>query len=130
VRAAAFFGTGWSLTDAVRRMPERSEYVMESNGEKNSIGLTTEDTMQIAGILVGGGILGSLYLLVRRSRNFLSWIVPIGLMAAGISLYLKDRQERVEQSGDQIIAQLDELDPITRAEVVRYVAEHEIERIT
>ena len=103
---------------------------MENNGEKNSMKLASEDTMQIASILVGGGILGSLYLLVRRSRNILSWIVPISLMAAGISLYLKDRQERVERTGDQIIAQLDELDPLARAEVIKYVADHEIERIT
>ena len=103
---------------------------MENNGEKNSMKLTSEDTMQVASILVGGGILGSLYLVVRRSRNLLSWIVSIGLMAAGISLYLKDRQERVELAGDQIIAQLEELDPVTRAEVIKYVADHEIERIT
>ena len=103
---------------------------MEKNGEQSSMKLASEDTMQVASILVGGGILGTLYLLVKRSRNILSWIVSIGLMAAGISLYLKDRQERVERTGDQIIAQLDELDPLTRAEVIKYVADHEIERIT
>ena len=103
---------------------------MENNGEKNSLGLTTEATVKTAGILVGGGILGSLYLLIRRSRNILSWIVPIGLLAGGISMYLKDRQERVEQTGDRIVAQLDELDPLTRAEVIKYVADQEIDKVT
>jgi hypothetical protein len=103
---------------------------MESNSKKNSMKLASEDTMQVASILAGGGILGTLYLLAKRSRSILSWIVSIGLIAAGISLYLKDRRERVERTGDQIIAQLDELDPLTRAEVIKYVADDEIERFT
>ena len=49
----------------------------------------------------------------------------MGMMAAGIDLYLKGRQERIIQTGEQIMSQLDELDPIARAEVVKYVAEQE-----
>jgi hypothetical protein len=50
------------------------------------------------------------------------------MMAEGIDLLMKDRQERIKQTGDQIMSQLDELDPITRAEVVKYLAEQEMDK--
>ena len=103
---------------------------MEDNGETNLKGLTSQDTTEMGWLLVGGGILGSLYLLIRMRRNIFCWIIAVGMVAAGIGLALKDRQQRIEQTGDQIIAQLDELDPITRAEVIKYVADHEIDRVT
>jgi hypothetical protein len=103
---------------------------VESNGEKNSKGLTSQDTMEMGWLLVGGGVLGSLYLLLKKSRNIISWLVAVGMVVGGFDLVLKDRKQRIEQTGDQIIAQLDELDPIARAEVMKYVAEQEIDRVT
>ncbi len=44
--------------------------------------------------------------------------------------YGKFRLERIQQTGDQIIAQLDKLDPIARAQVVKYVADQEFGRVT
>jgi dTDP-D-glucose 4,6-dehydratase len=102
----------------------------ENNGEKNTNWLTSQDTMQMVWLLVGGGTLGSLYLIVKKNRNIFSWIIPVGMMAAGIDLLLKDRQERIKQTGDQIMSQLDELDPIARAEVVKYLAEQEKEKLS
>jgi hypothetical protein len=102
----------------------------ENNGEKNTNWLTSQDTMQMVWLLVGGGTLGSLYLIVKKNRNIFSWIIPVGMMAAGIDLLLKDRQERIKQTGDQIMSQLDELDPIARAEVVKYLAEKEMDKLS
>ena len=103
---------------------------MENNGEKNTKRVTSKEKIQMAWFLVGGGVLGSLYLLIKRTQNVFSWIIPVGMMAAGVDLYLKDRQERIKQTGDQIMSQLDELDPIARAELVKYLAEQEKGRIS
>ena len=103
---------------------------MENNGEINTKRVTSQEKIQMAWFLVGGGVLGSLYLLIKRTRNVLSWSIPVGMMAAGVDLYLKDRQERIKQTGDQIMSQLDELDPIARAEVVKYLAEQEKDKIS
>ena len=103
---------------------------MEDSHEKSSKGLTSQDTMEMGWLLVGGGILGSLYLLIKKSRNIFPWIIAVGMVVGGFDLVLKDRQERIEQTGEQIIAQLDELDPIARAEVVKYLADQEIGRIS
>jgi hypothetical protein len=67
---------------------------------------------------------------MKKSRNILSWIIAVGMVAAGFDLVLKDRQQRIQRTGDQIIAQLDELDPVAKAQVVKYVAEQEMDKIT
>lgn len=88
-----------------------------------------QETTQLAGLLVGGGILGGIYLLLKKSRKIVSWIIPIGLIVAGLDILFNDQKARVQMTGDQIIAELDGLDPITKAEVIKYVADHEIKRI-
>ena len=107
-----------------------ADEMMENNGEKNTNLLASQDTVRMAWLLVGGGTLGSLYLIVKRNRHIFSWLIPVGMMAAGIDLLLKDRQERIEQTGDQIMSQLDELDPVARAQVVKYLAEQEKEKLS
>jgi hypothetical protein len=99
---------------------------MENDGEKNTAMLTSQDTVRMAYLLVGGTF-GLLYLIVKKKRNIFSWIIPLGMIAEGIDLLLKARQERIKKTGDQIMSQLDELDPITRAEVVKYLAEQEMD---
>jgi hypothetical protein len=101
---------------------------MENNGEKDTKQPISPDKMQMAWLLAGSGALGSLYLLLKKERNIFSWIIPVGMMAVGIDILLKNREERIKRTGDQIIAELDELDPIARAEVVKYIVDQKIER--
>jgi hypothetical protein len=103
--------------------------MMENNGEKNTNWMTSQDAVRLAYLLVGG-TLSLLYLLVKKNRNIFSWIVPLGMIAEGIYLLLKARQERIKQTGDHIMSQLDELDPIARAEVVKYLTEKEMDKIS
>lgn len=104
--------------------------MMENNDEKNAKQLTNQDTMQMATFLVGGGTLWFLYLLIKRNWNIFSWFISVGMVAAGVDLILKERQKRIKQTGDEIMSQLDELDPVARAEVVKYLADQEMERIS
>ena len=104
--------------------------MMVNNEEKDTKQLVSQDTMQMAGLLVFGGFLGSLFLLIKRNWNIFSWFISVGMVAAGIDLYMKERQKRIEQTGDQIMAELDELDPVARAEVIKYLADQEIEKIS
>ena len=103
---------------------------MENNDEKKIKQLTSQDTMQLVLLLVGGGTLGSVYLLLKRNRNIISWLIPVGMIAVGIDLFLSERQEGIIKTGDEIMAQLDELDPIARAEVVKYLVDQEMGRIS
>jgi hypothetical protein len=102
----------------------------EQNVQKSTEGLSNQDTMQLVWLLVGGGTLGSVYLLLKRNQNIFSWLIPVGLIAVGIELFLSERQEGIKATGDEIIDLLDELDPIARAEVVKYIVDQEMERIS
>lgn len=91
-------------------------------------GQSKQDTMQLVWLLVGGGALGSIYLLIKKNYNSFSWLIPIGMIASGFGLYMNQRQKIITQTGDDIMSQLDELDPIARAEVIKYMADQEMER--
>jgi hypothetical protein len=97
---------------------------------KNAEVSKSSDEMRMAGLLVGGGIIGSLYLLVTKNRSLFSWLVPLGMTAVGVDLFMKERTKQIQLTGDQIIAQLAELDPIARARVAKYVADQELGRLS
>ena len=102
----------------------------EQKVQKSTKGLSNQDTMQLVWFLVGGGALSSIYLLIKRNYSFFSWLIPVGMIVSGIGLYMNERQKLIRQTGDQIMAELDELDPIARAQVVAYVAEQEIDKVS
>lgn len=101
---------------------------MENVQERKTKEWTDMETMQVGWILISGGFIGSVYLAIRRSRNILSWLMGVGLVVVGFVLFLMERQKRIKKTGDDILAQLDELDPLARAEVVKYMADQEMER--
>jgi uncharacterized membrane protein YfcA len=102
--------------------------MMENVQERKTKDWTDMETMQVGWILISGGFIGSVYLAIRRSRNILSWLMGVGLVVVGFVLFLMERQKRIKKTGDDILAQLDELDPLARAEVVKYMADQEMER--
>ncbi len=102
----------------------------EQKVQKSTEGPSNQDTMQLVWLLVGGGTLSSIYLLIKRNYNFFSWLIPVGMIASGLGLYMNERQKLITQTGDEIISQLDELDPIARAEVVKYMADQKMGRIS
>ena len=65
----------------------------------------------------------------RGYRLLVTWIIPVGMLVVGTDLLLKERNELISQTGDQIIAQLDELDPIAEHRVAKYLADQEVGRI-
>ena len=105
--------------------------MMENTSENTQLQVAkkNQEAAQLAGLLVGGGVLGGIYLLLKKNHRIVSWIIPVGLILAGIDMFFNEQQARVQLTGEQIIAELDSLDPITKAEVIKYVADHEIKRI-
>jgi hypothetical protein len=101
----------------------------EQKVHKSTEGLSKQDTMQLVWLLIGGGALSSIYLLIKRNYNSFSWLIPMGMIISGIGLYMNERQKLITQTGDDIMSQLDELDPIARAEVIKYMADQEKERL-
>lgn len=80
--------------------------------------------------LVGAGVLAMAFTLTRKRRGFLAWAVPGALIAAGIVM-LADvtidlRAERIEETSANIEAELAELDPVARAQVLKNVGQNQM----
>lgn len=93
---------------------------------------TTTDEL-IPWFLFGSGALLGLILFLRRPRKFTDWLIPIGLIGAGLfSLYRRGktlwnrRAARIRTAQEIIMTELDALDPIARAEVLKFVAERQL----
>ena len=81
-----------------------------------------------AGVL-GLGITALVLTLVRRRRGFFAFAVPGALIAAGLVM-LTDvtfdvRGERINWSRAFITAELETLDPLARAQVLRHVVQEQ-----
>ena len=80
-------------------------------------------------LLIGGGIVGAVVTLVRRRRRRRGeWALHLGLICAGAGVLLRRRRAHIERAEENIMAELDALDPIARAQVLKTVAEQQLGR--
>ena len=103
----------------------------ESVDKETCCGLTLPKVSRsdIGWLLVGGGVVTSLIALLRRERPPTDWILPVGLVAAGGSILINSRQGQMEAAEQSILTELDKLDPIARAQVLKSVAAEEVSRL-
>ena len=73
---------------------------------------------------------GTLVTSLRRTRGPADWLVSLGLVGLGCGILLGRRQTRMDAARDSILTELDELDPIARAQVLKAVATEELGRLT
>ena len=77
---------------------------------------------QIGGLLVAGGSLWALLLGLRQHTRFRNWLLPIGLIIAGVAIVSEERRARVGAAVGHILAEMDGLDPVAKVEVLIAVA--------
>jgi len=97
--------------------------------ESKELGFPKPSQDEIGWLLVGGGIVGSLINLLRGDRGPVDWLIPLGLAGVGVGVLLQGRQSRMDSAADTILAELDALDPIARAQVLKAVARDEVDRL-
>ena len=73
-------------------------------------------------MLIVGGVVLALVLILRGPRKLLAWAVPLGLIGAGIAILAQHRQARLNAVAEQILADLDGLDLVAKAQVLFAVA--------
>jgi hypothetical protein len=101
----------------------------ERNNGGSSGPLSGKEAVVIGGALFAGGAVSALVLTLKKERNLLWWLLPIGLFGAGVVLSfqpLQERHEKIAATQEQIVSMLDELDPIAKAQVAEYVLEAEL----
>ena len=84
---------------------------------------------EVGWLLVGGGVVSLIVTLLRKRRGLLDIAVPLGLMGLGSGVLLQERQTNMEAAEENILAELDALDPVARAQVLKAVAKEELGRI-
>lgn len=87
------------------------------------------DQNQVGWFLVVSGVIGAVMLIIRGGRQIMGWLVVAGMIGGGASLLLQERQERMDTATENIVAELDALDPVARAQVLAALAEGEVDRI-
>ena len=107
-------------------MSDLEQIPPESSNELSFPIPTAED---VGWLLFGGGVIGALVTLFRGRRGVTDWLVPVGLIGLGSGILLKRRQTHMEEAEQSIQAQLDSLDPIARAQVLKAVTKEQIGRL-
>ena len=97
--------------------------------ESQELSFPTPSKDEIGWLLVGGGIVGVLVNLLRGDRGPVEWLIPVGLAGVGLGVLLQGRQSKMDSAADSILAELDALDPIARAQVLKAVARDEVGRL-
>ena len=109
-------------------MDEIEDSIATVNSGPEPYKLPIPSREDIGWLLVGGGIVGSLVTLLRRRRRVADWVLHIGLICSGVGVLLQRRRKHMDQAQESILAELDNLDPIARAQVLKAVAERQLGR--
>jgi hypothetical protein len=79
----------------------------------------------IAGLLVVGGVVLGLVQVIRGKRGLTDWLLPLGLAGAGVAVFVTERKARISEAEQKVMAELDGLDPVAKAQVLKAVADKE-----
>lgn len=83
--------------------------------------------------LLGAGLVAGVLMLTRHRKGFFAWAIPGAILAAAVvmltDVVLDVRTERIDEAEALITAELAELDPIARAQVLKAVGEKQVQAL-
>jgi len=103
--------------------------VFTEDAGTNDCGIPMPSLNEVGWLLVGGGFVGAFLSLLRKRSSFVGIAVPLGLIGLGSGLLLQERHTNIEAAEENILAELDALDPVARAQVLKAVAKDQLGRI-
>ena len=82
--------------------------------------------------LIGAGAISTVINVARGRREASVWVLPAVMLSAGFALLVtgtfQRRSEKIESAQQTVQAELDALGPIARAQVLKAVAQEQLER--
>ena len=120
-----------NIQDYKDRIPEVRERIDEWREE-----LPEPEVIEtVAGAaLLGFGVVSAVFALMRERRSNWAWFLPAALLTGGAALLiaggLQYRENRIDLAEETVRAELGRLDPITRAKVMKDVAEEQLSVFT
>jgi hypothetical protein len=103
--------------------------VESSSTALDQLRASLSDKNEVGWFLVVSGVIGAVLLIIRGGRHIVGWLVMAGMIGGGTILLLQERQGRIDTATENIVAELDALDPVARAQVLKALAEEEVDRI-
>jgi hypothetical protein len=120
------------VTDVRERIPEMRERIDAWREDLEMPSTQTAETAAGA-VLVGAGIVATIVNLLGGKRDFWAWVLPSILLSGGIALLVAAlfewRGDRIDAAEAAVRAELDSLDPLARAKVLKEVAEDQLSRL-
>lgn len=120
------------VTDMRERIPEVRERIDAWREDLEMPSAQTAETAAGA-VLVGAGIVATIINLLGGKRDFWAWVLPSILISGGTALLVAAlfewRGDRIDAAEAAVRAELDSLDPLARAKVLKEVAEEQLGRI-
>lgn len=120
------------VTDIRERIPEVRERIDAWREDLEMPSVQTTETAAGA-VLVGTGIVAAIINLLGNKRDFWAWVLPSILLSGGLALLLTSafqrRGMRIDAAEAAVRAELDSLDPLARAKVLKEVAEEQLARV-
>ena len=98
----------------------------EPGSHEPSLNLPKLTRDQWGWLAVGAGAVGIVGTLLHRNRSAVEWLLPLGLLGGGAAMLLQERAKGIDSAEERIVAELESLDPLARAQVMKRVASSEI----
>ncbi len=120
------------VTDIRDQIPEVRERI---DAWRNDLEFPETQTTETAAgaVLIGSGIVATIVNLLGGKRDAWAWILPAILLTSGAAMLvaaaLERREGRIDAAEAAVRAELDGLDPIARAKVLKEVAEEQLARL-
>lgn len=76
--------------------------------------------------MLGAGAVSTFAILLRRERWVADWLLPLGLAGSGLALLFQERAQTVDAAEQRVVTELEALDAIARAQVIKRVATREL----
>ena len=104
-------------------MYEETEEVDLKDSSPTLLEMTRE---QWGWLAMAAGAVGTMGVLLHRDRSSLEWLLPLGLLGGGAAMLLLEREKGIDHAEERIVAELSNLDPLARAQVMKRVASAEL----
>ena len=121
------------VTDIRERMPEVRDRI-EAWRDELELPETQKTETAAGALLIGSGIVAAIINLLGGKRDAWAWFLPAILLTGGTALIvagaLERREGRIDAAEAAVRAELDGLDPIARAKVIKEGAEEQLSRLS
>lgn len=77
-----------------------------------------EQSRKIAWLLIGGGVVLTIFLILRGPRKLIAWLVPMGLIVAGLAILSQQRQAKLNAVAARVLTEMDGLGPVAKVQVL------------